>query len=160
MKTIAVISDTHGNRKAIDGLSGVLGECDYIFHLGDTSGDGSYVKSKFLQKTFIINGNCDLAKLGEDELCVKIEGVKIFATHGHLYSAKYTNSKLIARAKELGCGAVLYGHTHRAEEKTENGVLIVNPGTLSRYSRASYAYLVINGDKAVAKIVFPDERSI
>ena len=45
MKTVAVLSDTHGNRKAIDRLSQILSECDYIIHLGDTSEDGAYIRS-------------------------------------------------------------------------------------------------------------------
>lgn len=153
MKTITVVSDTHGNRKALDALDTVFAESDYILHLGDTSGDGSYVRSKYPDKTYLVKGNCDPIKLGEDELVIEIEGVKIFATHGHLYSAKHTLLKLAERAKELGCAAALYGHTHRADEREIDGVLLINPGTMSRYTQKSYCYLVINDKKIVCKIV-------
>ena len=59
MKTVAVLSDTHGNRKAIDRLSQILSECDYIIHLGDTSEDGAYIRSNYGSKTYLLNGNCD-----------------------------------------------------------------------------------------------------
>lgn len=153
MKTLAVLSDTHGNMPQITHISGVLQECDYIVHLGDTSGDGSRIRRDFGDKTVLINGNCDLTKLGDDEKVLEIENVRIFATHGHLYSAKTTLSKLVYRAKELNCTVVLYGHTHRAREDEVDGVTLINPGNLSRYSKNSYCYLVINGDKAVSKIV-------
>lgn len=153
MKTAVIVSDTHGNRRALDALEPIFAESDYIFHLGDTSDDGGKIRAKYPQKTFLINGNCDFMKLGENELTVQIEGVKLFATHGHLYSAKHTLAKLAERARELGCSAVLYGHTHRAEERELDGVTLFNPGTLSRYADQSYGYLVINGDKAVFKIV-------
>lgn len=160
MKSVVIVSDTHGNRRAIEGLFPVMEESDYIIHLGDTSQDGSFIKARFPQKTYLLNGNCDLMKAGEDELTLEIEGVKIFACHGHMYSVKYTDRKLVARAKELGCAVALYGHTHSAFEGESDGVLFVNPGTLSRYSRKSYCYLLINGEKAVAKIVDADERNI
>ena len=153
MKTIVVISDTHGNRRAIDNLNGVLAESDYIIHLGDTSGDGGYIRAQFPDKTYLVNGNCDPVKLGENELVLEVEGVKIFATHGHLYSAKQTLTRLAARAKELGCGVALYGHTHRADEREIDGVVLINPGTASRYAQKSYCYLVVNDNKIVSKIV-------
>jgi len=153
MKTVTVLSDTHGNRRAIEKLNGILAESDYIIHLGDTSGDGSHIRGLYGGKTFLVNGNCDAVKLGENELVIEIEGVKIFATHGHLYSAKTTLLRLAARAKELGCKLCLYGHTHAAREDEIDGVTLINPGCMTRYSQNSYCYLVINGDKFTAKIV-------
>lgn len=153
MKTVTVLSDTHGNRRALEKLDTVLSESDYIIHLGDTSADGSYLRHIYGAKTFIVNGNCDAAKLGGDELVIEIEGVKIFATHGHLYSAKQTLLKLAERAKELECGLALYGHTHSAREDEINGVTLVNPGCMTRYSQNSYCYIVINGARFTHKIV-------
>lgn len=160
MKTVVIISDTHGNRRGIEALFPVMEESDMIIHLGDTSQDGGFIRAKFPGKTYLINGNCDLTKLGEDELVLDIEGVKLLACHGHRYSVKYTSAKLVQRAKELGCKVALYGHTHSAFEGETDGVLLINPGTLSRYSKKSYCYLIINGDKAVAKIVETDERNL
>ncbi|MDE7329974.1 MAG: metallophosphoesterase, partial [Clostridia bacterium] len=153
MKTAVIISDSHGNMRGLNALDGVFAESDFIIHLGDTSSDGARIRSGYGNKTILINGNCDPVKTGEDEKVIEIEGVKIFATHGHLYSAKTTLQRLAARAKELGCGICLYGHTHRAREDDIEGVKLINPGTMSRYSQNSYCYLVINGEKAVTKIV-------
>lgn len=153
MKTVTVLSDTHGNRRALEKLDVILSESDYIIHLGDTSADGGYLRHMYGTKTFVVNGNCDNMKLGEDELVTDIEGVKIFATHGHLYSAKQTLSKLAARAKELGCAIVLYGHTHSAREEVIDGITLINPGCMTRYSQNSYCYLVINGARFTHKIV-------
>lgn len=152
MKKITVVSDTHGNRRALDGLDTIFSESDIIIHLGDTSADGSYIQAKF-PKVLLLNGNCDPVKLGEDERVIEVEGVKIFACHGHLYSAKTTLSKLALRAKELGCKIALYGHTHRAREDFIDGVTLINPGALYRYGEKSYLYLVINGEKFTAKTV-------
>lgn len=156
MKTVVVLSDTHGNAGAVEKLDNIFSECDFIVHLGDTSGDGAKIAKKYPGKTYLVNGNCDPVRCGENELLIEIENVKIFATHGHLYSAKSTLLKLAKRAKELKCKLALYGHTHRAREEEADGVTLINPGTMSRYSRQSYCYLVINGDRAVSKIVYCD----
>ena len=153
MKTIVVVSDSHGNRAALDKLSGVFAESDYIIHLGDTSSDGAHIARQFGGKTHILNGNCDLTKLGERELVLQVEGVKIFACHGDAYGVKYSYDKLAYKAEQEGCNVALFGHTHRATEQTMGNVTLFNPGTLSRYSRHTYLYLVINGDRAVGKIV-------
>lgn len=153
MKTVTVLSDTHGNRRAMEKLDTVLSESDYIIHLGDTSGDGAYLRHMYGAKTFIVNGNCDTAKLGENEIVTQIEDVKIFATHGHLYSAKQTLLKLAERAETLGCAVALYGHTHYAREDAIGNVTLINPGCMTRYSANSYCYLVINGARFTHKIV-------
>ena len=139
MKTIIVISDSHGNRQALDGLDGIFSESDYIIHLGDTSADGNYIRSRFPDKTFVINGNCEMFSCGVKEKVINIEGVKIFACHGHLYSVKTTLARLAKKAKELGCDIALYGHTHDAREDEIDGVTLLNPGTLSRYSHLNSA---------------------
>lgn len=160
MTTIVVLSDTHGNKRDVLSLFPVMTESDIIIHLGDTSQDGNFIRAEFPNKTHLVNGNCDLVQLGENELVLQVENVKIFACHGHLYSVKSTPEKLVARAKELGCDVALYGHTHSASEREIDGVLTINPGTMSKYSNKSYCYLVINGNKAVAKIVYCNERNV
>ena len=156
MKKVVVLSDSHGNTGGIEKLDNIFSESDCIIHLGDTSADGAKIARKYPDKTYLVNGNCDAMRCGENELVIEIEDIRIFATHGHLYSAKSTLSKLAKRAKELKCSLALYGHTHRADESELDGVALINPGTMSRYSRQSYCYLVVNKDKAVAKTVFLD----
>lgn len=154
MKTVVVISDSHGNRRAFEKLYGIFGESDYIIHLGDTSSDGGFIRSAYPEKTIVVNGNCDPFKLGEDEKVLEVENVKIFMCHGHLYSVKSTLLRLAKRAKECGCKIALYGHTHSARADEIDGVTLLNPGNLSRYGQNSYLYLVINGDKFTHKTVF------
>lgn len=153
MKTIVVLSDTHGYKKSIEELDGIFAESDMIIHLGDTSSDGGFIRSRYPEKTHVINGNCDLFPLGESEEVIEVENVKIFACHGHRYSVKTTLARLAERAKELGCRLALYGHTHQAREDEIDGVTLINPGAGTRYGGRSYLYLVINGDKIISKTV-------
>ncbi len=152
MKKITVISDTHGNVAAIKKLFPIFAESDMIIHLGDTSSDGQTIRREFPGKTYLLNGNCDLSKLGEDELILQVEGVKIFACHGDSYGVKRGYDRIAYKAEQEGCNVALFGHTHAPTEKILGNVMLFNPGTLRRYASNTYLSLVINGDKAVGKI--------
>ena len=153
MKSVIVISDTHGNIRAIEKLFPLFSECDYIIHLGDTSTDGAVVRRSFPEKTYLVNGNCDLSKLGEDELILEIEGVKLFACHGDAYGVKRGYDRIAYKCLEEGCKVGLFGHTHAPIERTVGEVTLFNPGTLKRYAPNSYLYLTLHNGKAVGKIV-------
>ncbi|MGN1104623.1 MAG: YfcE family phosphodiesterase [Candidatus Coproplasma sp.] len=153
MKKIVVISDTHGNRSATDKLYPLFNECDFVIHLGDTSSDGQLIRKAFGNKVYLLNGNCDFVKLGQYEIVLDVEGVKIFACHGDRYGVKSGYDRLAYKAEELGCSVALFGHTHCATECRIGNVDLFNPGTLSRYSQNSYLYLVIGNGRAVGKIV-------
>ena len=153
MKSFIIVSDSHRNRAALDNLDGVFAECDYIVHLGDLSTDGGYIRNKYPDKTIVINGNCDLDKMGDDEKVVEVEGVKIFMCHGHAYGVKQSLFHLAEEAKAAGCSIALYGHTHCAKVDEIDGVKLINPGNLSRYSSNSYCYLDVHNGKATEVIV-------
>jgi hypothetical protein len=153
MKKIVVISDTHGNIPAMEKLVDIFNESDYIIHLGDTSSDGMRIKKQYPDKTFIVNGNCDIYRLGEKEMVLQVEGVKLFICHGEAYNVKKGLETLAKRAKELDCRIALYGHTHTPSEDKIGNIRLFNPGTLSRYSTNTYLYLVINDNRVTGKIV-------
>ena len=153
MKTLVILSDTHRNLAPLDKIATVLSECDYIIHLGDMASDARELVRAYPEKTYVIAGNNDFYG-GESEIILDVEGRRIFACHGHRYGVRTSTRDLVAAAKERLCDIALYGHTHEAEVHEEDGVLVVNPGCVTRYSmRQSYCYLVIAGNKAVPTIV-------
>ncbi len=153
MKTIVVLSDTHRNLAPLDKIQTVLAECDYIVHLGDMASDAAGIFREWPEKTYILAGNNDFYG-GEKELVLDAEGRRIFACHGHRYGVKGGTERLAAAAKERGCDVALYGHTHVAETHEEEGILLVNPGCMTRFApRQTYCYLAIAGKKAVPTIV-------
>ena len=144
MKTMVILSDTHGHREGIRRLERLFAENDYVLHLGDGAADMREVSAQYPEKTFVCQGNCDLyPALSAWELDVE------------RYRVKSGLTALAEEAKKRGCGVALYGHTHRAFVGEVNGVLLVNPGSLKAPAGegGSYAYLVVNGDKATATIV-------
>lgn len=153
MKTIVVLSDTHRNLAPLDKMATVLSECDLIFHLGNMASDANMLVRQFPEKTYVLSGNNDFFG-GESEVVLDVEGRRIFACHGHRYGVKSGTGRLVAAAKDRLCDIALYGHTHQPEAREEDGVLLVNPGCMTRYSpHSTYCYLVIAGKKAVPTIV-------
>lgn len=154
MKTMVILSDTHGNAAAVAKLSGIFSESDCIVHLGDGTADMREVFRTYPGKTFLVAGNCDFYGGGAPELVLEAEGHRILACHGHRYGVKTDLSRLAAAAREKDCDIALYGHTHIADTHEQDGVLLINPGCMRRYAPdISYCYLVLHGKKAVPTIV-------
>ena len=153
MKTIVALSDTHGNAQAINDLVGLFSECDYIVHLGDGARDMKNYYADFGKKIYQVNGNCDVGGYDLKTFILEVEKVKVLLTHGDAFGVKLGFSALVNYAKSKGCTVVLYGHTHQAKIDEIEGVMLINPGSLSYFStEKSIAYVIINGEKVVAKI--------
>lgn len=154
MKTFVILSDTHRNLQPLDKIATVLAESDYIIHLGDLASDVNGLLREYPQKTYVVAGNNDYLGGIPGELVLQAEGRRLFMCHGHHYGVKSGTERLVQAAKERGCDIALYGHTHVADVHEEDGVLVINPGCMTRFSpRQSYCYLVIEKKKAVATIV-------
>ncbi|MBO5713132.1 MAG: metallophosphoesterase [Clostridia bacterium] len=153
MKTIVALSDTHGNVQALESLTGLFSECDYIVHLGDGARDMKNYYADYGNKIYQVNGNCDVMAYGLKYFVLEVEKVRILLTHGDVYGVKNGLNKVKDYAKSLDCSVVLYGHTHQAEIQEIEGVMLINPGSLSYFTtEKSIAYVIVNGEKVVAKI--------
>ena len=155
MKKLIVISDSHGNMQAVDGMMPLVAENDYLIHLGDGLSDIRALRDAYPDKAYFCAGNCDYAAYYPTDGVLEVENVKIFYCHGHKYSVKSHLYALAREAKSRGCDIALYGHTHTALITEIDGVTLINPGSL-RYAAGeggSYCYLVINKDKATPVLV-------
>ncbi len=148
MKSFVVFSDIHGDTLSLLKLKKYTLECDGAFF----AGDGINMLENFTQKEWrSVKGNCDFE--GEREQFFEVDGVKIFLTHGDLYSVKSGYLRLSLRAKQLGADVVIFGHTHMPECFSDDGILFVNPGTCSVYGlKKTYAVLFISNGKPSAYI--------
>ena len=152
MKTMVVLSDTHGNLDAVRQIADVLSAADVIVHLGDGGGEAAYLMREYGEKVVSVTGNCDAFGV-QEESTFEVDGVRFFACHGHKYGVKSDLLRLQLRAAELGAQVALYGHTHDATCSRENGAYLVNPGTLLRYAAIkSFAYIVCHGGKVTVTI--------
>ena len=128
---IAVISDTHGDKKALKRALEKAGAVDVILHLGDNGLDLTDA-SLGIPETYAVHGNSDPLKNLPEELLLSFCGHTLFICHGHRYGVKQGLQRLYYRGVELGADIVLFGHTHKALNRQEEDVLILNPGSAAR----------------------------
>ncbi|GLC31441.1 metallophosphoesterase [Clostridium omnivorum] len=128
---IGVMSDTHRHYSSINEGIKLLGDIDELIHLGDNTDDVEVIRRSFTGKIYNVKGNCDFSSSIPSERIEIIEGKKFFITHGHRYDVKYDLLNLRYRAEELGADVALFGHTHQSYISYEQGIWIVNPGSVS-----------------------------
>jgi len=152
MKTMIVMSDSHGHMEYVKKIERLFAENDYIVHLGDGANDMLEYYRAYPDKVYVCLGNCDYygSRIALDEWETEIEGHKVFMCHGHKYGVKQGLDLLAYEAEGRGAELALYGHTHIPAEDEIGGVRLINPGSISSYSsRPGYAYIVFTRDKIV-----------
>lgn len=134
---ILVFSDSHSGMR-------FMRECvrkvrpDRIIHLGDYYEDGETIAEENPGViVYQVPGNCDRYRCppgAREILILEIGGVKVYMTHGHRHGVKMTDVRLLADAYEAEADIVLYGHTHYADLRQEEGMWIMNPGSCGSMS--------------------------
>lgn len=131
---ILVLSDSHASmsfmRRCIETT-----QPDAVIHLGDYYSDGQTMQEEYPQIPFHqVPGNCDLHRgwIPDPEVkLIELGGVRLYMTHGHRHGVKMGLYRLLADARAANVQAVLYGHTHLACCRQEDGLWLLNPGTAS-----------------------------
>ena len=121
---IAVISDSHGNKDSINKIKKKISNADVFLLLGDGTND-------FTGEVFAVRGNCDITGKYPEEQILEIQGKKIFICHGHRYNVKYGYNSIYYRGKEIGADIVLFGHSHIPIIEEYDGIVLMNPGSIS-----------------------------
>lgn len=119
MKRIGVLSDTHG--KLREEVVEILQSCDVILHAGDIHTPKVLDALREIAPLYIVRGNADKewAQGLPEKLSEEICGLRVFMVH---------NKKQIP--KETGnYDLVVFGHSHKYEERREGDCLFLNPGS-------------------------------
>ncbi|GFH41910.1 phosphoesterase [Lactococcus hodotermopsidis] len=127
---IIVMSDSHGNRKVVEDIKEkYLGKVDGIFHCGDS--EQQLMDETWDRMSMVVKGNCDYDSFPTiSEMLIGNDHV--FTTHGHLHGVAWGLERLVADAKKYDCNIALFGHLHRPIATVEDGVLCLNPGSVSQ----------------------------
>ena len=116
---IAVLADTHGLLRPE--ITEILGTCEVILHGGDLSSRKILDELEQIAPVHVVRGNNDKewAEGMAEELDVTLFGLRIYMIHNQKH-----------RRKSLeGIDLFVYGHSHKYEQKTEEGVCFLNPGS-------------------------------
>lgn len=119
MHRVAILADTHGLLRPE--IKEVLKTCEVILHGGDINSQKILDGLREIAPMYVVRGNNDRewAAALEDELNITLFGLRICMVHNKKH-----------RKTDLGSiDLFLYGHSHRYEEKTVDGVLHLNPGS-------------------------------
>ena len=139
-----VLSDSHNNTDACEKAINSVDKIDMIIHLGDIAKDVEYLEALYHPiKVVSVLGNNDFMHSGNHERVVEFDGHKLFLCHGHTLGVGYSTARLEGKARENGCSAALYGHTHTSSlKKCDDGLLILNPGSVSIPKDGSHSCMV------------------
>ena len=145
---ILVLSDSHSSLSFMRYCISHV-KPDHVVHLGDFYDDGQVMAEEFPHIRFHqVPGNCDHYRCvsGANEiLCYDIGGVRMYMTHGHRHWVKQGTEMLINAARRSEAKAVLYGHTHVADCRLEDGLWVLNPGSCNYYGGSAGLILVEDG---------------
>ena len=119
MKKIGILSDTHGllRPEVLVALEG----CDAILHGGDINRQEIIERLEQIAPVYAVRGNNDKEWAEHLPLFLdfQLSGLHIYMTH-----------KKKDLPKELSSyDLVVYGHSHRYEQRTEGGTILINPGS-------------------------------
>ena len=134
---IGLISDTHDNFKTIESAVRIFGEkrIEYVIHAGDITTPEA-VESFAGLKMIGVLGNNDLDKKGLTSAFEKIggelRGEICEIEENDLVIGVYHGTDFRKRDALIQSGkynVVVYGHTHKIENKNVGKTMVINPGT-------------------------------
>lgn len=146
---IGVLSDSHGDIYGVRRAIKKMGKVDYIIHLGDYCRDAEMISKELKLDIIYVKGNCDFSASVDNEKVMDIGGRKFLITHGHNLNVKNNYTNLYYRAAEAGADVALFGHTHFAHVFENEGILFVNPGSISRPRSGAETYAVITIENGI-----------
>ena len=152
---ILVASDTHGNENALLSALVEQPEAKVVFHLGDGAREAEAMAAAFPNRTFYIargNGDWGVGSGAVEAGLELVAGRRLFYTHGHRYEVKLGLTRVVYAARERGADVLLFGHTHQPLVDYEDGLHLLNPGSLT-YGEGTYGVIDITPAGVVPRIV-------
>ena len=139
---ILVMSDSHGSKNnLLDAVA--LESPEMILHIGDNNKDCAAIESLYPDIPLrSVRGNCDTHSAGLDIDEFVIDGICFLMTHGHLFGVKTSMKRITEYAASRNADVLLFGHTHIPYYSIDDGMHVINPGSI-RIGEKSYAVLVI-----------------
>jgi putative phosphoesterase len=159
-KKLLVFSDSHGSVSAV---KAVLTWAAKHLPPNDTicgaafCGDGiadlkpAAESTGFYCDWKLVNGNNDYEYSMPESIVFDFCDYRFFMCHGHRHGIYTGFNSLVAAARSNEAQIVLFGHAHVPINKTESGILILNPGSVSRprnRTGATFAVIECSPDNA------------
>ena len=128
---VLIVSDTHGRRGELEEIIELEKPFQFLIHCGDVEGDEEYIRQTAGCDCVFVKGNNDFFSNLSGSECFILEGFRVMVTHGHLYGVSLNTAMLEEEARSRGVQIVMFGHTHRPYLEEKDGLILMNPGSVS-----------------------------
>jgi uncharacterized protein len=146
---VLILSDSHGLTKELAAIKKRHEhEAAAMIHCGDSELPADCEE---MVGFYAVRGNCDYDRTYVNERIELIGDKTFYITHGHLHNVKMSLINLHYKARETGACIVCFGHSHVAGAEMIDGILMINPGSISMprmRNERTYAMLSIGSDEA------------
>jgi putative phosphoesterase len=123
LKRIGIISDTHNflDSQVMDIFAG----CDLILHAGDVCREGILEQLRNVAPVTIVQGNNDFFPNYPDSVSMTLNNVRFTMVH------------ILPQRLPQDCDWLIFGHTHRPDDRLVEGVRLFNPGTAGKANKGA-----------------------
>tara|TARA_B100001287_G_C22603104_1_gene491410 strand:+ start:414 stop:905 length:492 start_codon:yes stop_codon:yes gene_type:complete len=160
---IGVVSDTHNNLKNIGIIINLFNDekVPFVIHTGDIANSESLEQFSKLNSELIgVYGNNDRSESGLEKVVQKNKfqfqepprRLTLVNREIAIFHEPDNIEQFLSENKKTK--VVLYGHTHRYENITKNGVLYFNPGESTGMQKGSNAIGILDLINLEAKRIF------
>jgi len=119
------LSDTHGHLP--DGALQMLHGADSIFHAGDIGSPAILDQLRKIAPVHAVRGNMD-----RHSWAGRLSSVEVLELGGHTVCLLHDLAAADVDFRAMKAALVLHGHTHRPSISSREGILFVNPGSISQ----------------------------
>lgn len=148
---ILIVSDTHRKDDNLKKVIEALKPIDMLIHLGDAEGSEMLIPEWVNPECQMqmVRGNNDFFSALDREREIEIGCYRVLLTHGHYYSVSLGPEQLTIDARARDFDIAMFGHTHRPYFDDSNGIIVLNPGSLSypRQEGRKPSYMVMELDE-------------
>ena len=146
---VLVISDTHGYEGDVLRILYREKNVDLLIHCGGVESGQRKIQEMACCPCYFVKGNNDYFSDLPNDVLVRIGKYQALVTHGHLYGISMGKMRLETEARKRGAQIVMFGHTHYPHLEEKNGLMMVNPGSVTypRQPGRQGSYLVLEVDE-------------
>ena len=156
---ILIVSDTHRRDENLKEVIRRTGPLDMLIHLGDAEGSENFIPEWVNPQCEMqmVRGNNDFFSALDREREIYIGKYRVLLTHGHYYNVSLGTEQITEDAKERGFDIVMFGHTHRPYLDDSQGIIVLNPGSLSypRQQGRKPSYMIMELDESGQAHFYP-----
>ncbi|GEK92158.1 metallophosphoesterase family protein [Alkalibacterium kapii] len=155
---LVVVSDNHGNTYFMEEI--------YSIHQEDTDewihcGDSELLETHPLWQTYkTVRGNMDITSKFKPLRVERLGDLCYLLVHGHQHNIKSTYQTLGDLAEKEDAKIVFYGHTHKPKVEKAEGIIFVNPGSITQprdRNKGTYLVLTVNDQLSNMTFTFYDQ---